>query len=89
MSARQQHKAAHSSSWTHLPVDVLQHIAAVLPRDGVASVAKVWPEAVKDKSLRIFVPGGMPVCEVCFHKVASHSLPELLLHGILSTFARE
>lgn len=76
MSAR----LARNSSWTHLPVDVLQQITALLPRDGVASVAKVWPEAVEDENLRIFIPGGMPVCEVCFNKVASDSLPELLLH---------
>lgn len=71
----------------------MQQITALLPHDGVAIVAKVWPEAVKDDSLRLFVPGGVPVCEVCFGTVASNSLPELLLHddptGILALLPKD
>ncbi|KAL3132979.1 hypothetical protein ABBQ38_006889 [Trebouxia sp. C0009 RCD-2024] len=83
MSELQQNRGSHistSSRWTLLPVDVLRLIIPLLPRDGVASTAKVWPQAVDDQRLRLFVPGGMPICEDCFNSVVSISVPELVKH---------
>lgn len=79
MSAFQQ-MGARTSSWTHLPVNILQLITPLLARDGVASAAKVWPLAVEDQKLKLFVPGGMPICSDCFSRVVSASMPELLKH---------
>lgn len=73
-------RMSKSSRWTLLPVDVLQLIIPLLARDGVASTAKVWPEAVDDQKLRLFVPGGMPICEDCFKRVVRISVPELVKH---------
>ena len=80
MSMCQQQRVAGRSSWTNLPVSLLQQIAALLARDGVASIAKVWPEAEEDEKMKSFVPGGMPICAICFRHVVNTSLSEFVLH---------
>ena len=81
MSVFQQKRGCRSSRWTLLPTDILQLIIPLLARDGVASAAKVWPQAVEDQKLKLFVPGGMPICEDCFKRVVSISAPELVKHA--------
>ena len=75
MSGAKEQGIGPSSSWTHLPLSVLHTVAALLARDGVVSVAKVWPEAVQDKTVKLFVSGGMPICAVCWQRVTASSLP--------------
>ena len=53
-------------------------VTALLARDGVASVAKVWPEASQDKVFKIFVSGGMPICSACSKRVFDTSLAAML-----------
>ena len=80
MSGAEEKGISPTSSWTHLPLSVLHTAAALLARDGVASVAKVWPEAVQDQSLKLFVSGGMPICAVCWQRVIASSLPAFFPH---------
>lgn len=68
------------SSWAQLPDGALQLITARLTRDGVASVAKVWPEAVQDQALTNFVPGGIPICAECEKRIYDNSLAALIQH---------
>lgn len=65
-------------SRAHLPENALHMVTALLARDGVASVAKVWPEASQDKVFEIFVSGGMPVCSACSKRVFDTSLAAML-----------
>ena len=67
-----------SSAWERVPDNVLHIITPVLARDDLASVAKVWPEAVQDNILKEFVPGGMPICEACSKRVFDSSLRAFL-----------
>lgn len=80
MTAATEKGITPSSKWTHLPLNILHTVVALLARDGVASVAEVWPEAVQDESLKLFVSGGMPICAVCWQRVIASSLPAFFPH---------
>lgn len=89
--SEQQRGGVRVSRWTLLPVNLLHLIIPLLARDGVASAAKVWPQAVEDEKIKLFVPGGMPICENCFKCVVSTSVPELVKqekHDPTGTIAR-
>ena len=73
------------SSWAQLPQDALQMLTALLVRDDVASVAKVWPEASQDKVLKVLMPGGTPICSACSKRVVENSLAGLLRYDPTAT----
>lgn len=61
-----------SSCWSTLPCKILQQTRQYLLRDDVIRVARVWPYTA-DRRLQTFVPGGVPICAKCKHRVWENS----------------